>query len=151
MSIIGNDENDLRVLPLCRSIFKEMPEGYWHIYPMEAKFTDNHPAYSKIIKQMPPKNVERKLESLLSEIALDTYNILDCHDYGRVEIRVDKDDNPYVLELNPNPSINIEDMVPWSAETVGMDYGAFLEEIIKMAIKRYKNKPPYYHLQTNLM
>ena len=100
---------------------------------------------------MPPKNVERKLESLLSEIALDTYNILDCHDYGRVEIRVDKDDNPYVLELNPNPSINIEDMVPWSAETVGMDYGAFLEEIIKMAIKRYKNKPPYYHLQTNLM
>jgi len=32
-----------------------------------------------------------------------------------------------------------------------MDYGDFLEDIIRMAIRRYKNKPPYYHLQANLM
>ena len=91
------------------------------------------------------------MESLITEIALDTYNILDCHDYGRVEIRVDEDDNPYVLELNPNPSININDAVPAVAELIGMDYGDFIEEIIRMAINRYKNKPPYYHLQTNLI
>ncbi|MBI3366214.1 ATP-grasp domain-containing protein [Candidatus Roizmanbacteria bacterium] len=37
------------------------------------------------------------------------------------------------------------------AELMGMDYGDFLEDIIRMAIKRYKNRPPYYHLQSNLM
>jgi D-alanine-D-alanine ligase len=148
VTIIGNDEDDLRVLPLSRSIFKEMPPGYWHIYPYAAKWTED-PAYQAIIQQQPPKNISRRLESLLTEMALDTYNILDCHDYGRVEIRVDDQDNPYVLELNPNPSINIGDIVPASAELIGMDYGKFLEEIIKMTIRRYKDRPPYYHLQTS--
>lgn len=152
VTIIGSDEENLRVLPLSRSIFKEMPAGYWHIYPFDAKWSEseNNP-YNKIIVQRPPKNIDKKLEALISEIALDTYNILDCHDYGRVEIRVDEYGNPYVLELNPNPSIDINDCVPASAELVGMDYGKFLEEIIKMTIRRYKDKPPYYHLQANLI
>jgi len=150
VSILGSDETDLRVLPLSRSIFDKMPKGYWHIYPFKAKWEDN-PIYNKIVTQKPPKNISRRLTSLITEIALDTYNILDCHDYGRVEIRVDKNENPYVLELNPNPSININDCVPGVAELIGMNYGDFLEEIIRMAIKRYKNRPPYYHLQANLM
>lgn len=150
VSIVGSDETDLKVLPLSRSIFDRMPKGYWHIYPFKAKWEED-PVYKKIMVQRPPKNISKRLTSLISEIALDTYNILDCHDYGRVEIRVDKNDNPYVLELNPNPSININDCVPACAELIGMDYGDFLEDIIRMAIKRYKNKPPYYHLQSNLM
>jgi D-alanine-D-alanine ligase len=91
------------------------------------------------------------LESLITEISLDTYNILDCHDYGRVEVKIDKNDNPYILELNPNPGININDCVPACGELIGMDYGDFIEEIIRMAIRRYKNRPPYYHLQGNLL
>ena len=150
VTIIGSDETDLRVLPLSRSIFDKMPKGYWHIYPFKAKWEED-PIYQKIIIQRPPKNISKRLASLISEISLDTYNILDCHDYGRVEVRVDKNDNPYVLELNPNPSININDCVPACAELVGMDYGDFLEDIIRMAIRRYKNRPPYYHLQANLM
>ena len=149
VSIIGSEEDDLRVLPLIRSIFDKMPKGYWHIYPFEAKWSTD-PVYDKcIMVQRPPKNVSKRLMSLISEIALDTYNILDCHDYGRVEIRVDKNNNPYVLELNPNPSINIGDCVTNSAKLIGMDYGAFVEEVIRLAIKRYKTHPPYYHLQSN--
>lgn len=148
ITIMGNDEDDLRVLPLTRSIFKAMPEGYWHIYPYDSKWTEDA-AYKTILTQCPPKNISKRLEVLLTEIALDTYNILDCHDYGRVEIRVDAEDNPYVLELNPNPSINVGD---YSFMELGsMQYGDFLEQIIRMAIKRYKNRPPYYHLQPNFM
>lgn len=150
VSIIGDNETNLRVLPLSRSMFDKMPKGYWHIYPFDAKW-ESDAAYKKIVTQRPPKNISKRLTSLISEIALDTYNILGCHDYGRVEIRVDKNDNPYVLELNPNPSINIEDCVPACAELIGMDYGDFIEDILKMAIRRYKNKPPYSHLQASLI
>lgn len=150
VSIIGSDEIDLQVLPLSQSIFNQMPKGYWHIYPFEAKWHEEK-AYKKILVQRPPRGISKRLSSLISEIALDTYNILDCHDYGRVEIRVDVQGNPYVLELNPNPSININDCVPACAELANMDYGDFLETIIQMAIRRYKNKPPYFHLQTNLL
>jgi D-alanine-D-alanine ligase len=148
--IIGSEEDDLRILPLARSIFDALPSDLWHIYPFEAKYTESE-AYKKIVVQRPPKNIGKKLETLLGEIALDTYNILDCHDYGRVEIRVDKHNNPYVLELNPNPSIDAEGTTVASAEVIGMDYGDFLEEIIRLAIKRYKDNPPYYHLQPNIL
>jgi len=148
--IIGSEEDDLRILPLARSIFDNLPSDLWHIYPFEAKYTDGG-EYNKIMVQRPPKNIGKKLEQLLGEIALDTYNILDCHDYGRIEIRVDKNNNPYVLELNPNPSLDAEGTFSASAEVIGMDYGDFLEEIIRLAIKRYKDNPPYYHLQPNVM
>jgi len=147
--IIGSEEDDLRILPLARSIFDDLPEGLWHIYPFEAKYTDGG-EYKKIVVQRPPK-INKKLEQLIGEIALDTYNILDCHDYGRIEIRVDKNNNPYVLELNPNPSLDAEGTFSASAELIGLDYGDFLEEIIRLAIKRYKDNPPYYHLQPNVM
>lgn len=148
--IIGADDDDLRILPLARSMFDNLPSNLWHIYPFEAKYTDGG-EYNKIVVQRPPKNIGKKLEQLLGEIALDTYNILDCHDYGRIEIRVDKNNNPYVLELNPNPSLDAEGTFSASAEVIGMDYGDFLEEIIRLAIKRYKDNPPYYHLQPNVM
>jgi len=149
VTLLGNDD-DLRVLPLSRSIFSNMPKGYWHIYPFDAKF-GKESVYSSIIVQRPPKNISLKLASLITEISIDTYNILGCHDYGRVEVRVDKNNNPYVLELNPNPSIDKGDCVPAVADLVGLDYGDFLEEIIRLAIERYKNKPPYYHLQANII
>jgi len=148
--IIGMDKDDLRILPLSRSVFDELPQDIWHIYPFEAKYTEES-VYDKIIVQRPPKNISKKLETLLGEIALDTYKILDCHDYGRIEIRVDKNNNPYVLELNPNPSLDNGGFFAESAEMIGMDYGDFLEEIIRLAIKRYKDNPPYYHLQPNIM
>ncbi|MFA5318264.1 MAG: ATP-grasp domain-containing protein [Patescibacteria group bacterium] len=151
VSILGSEEDDLRVLPLSRSIFSKLPKGYWHIYPFEAKWNENSIYKKCITVQKPPKNINKKLATLIAEIALDTYNILDCHDYGRVEIRVDKNNNPYVLELNPNPSINTDDCVAQVAKLAGMDYGDFIEEIIRMAIERYKNKPPYYHLQTKFL
>ena len=36
VSILGNWADQQRVLPLSRSIFNRLPEGYWHIYPYEA-------------------------------------------------------------------------------------------------------------------
>ncbi len=143
VSIVGNDDN-LQVLPLSRSLFDKMPKGFWHIYPFESKFGDN-PVYDKIRMERPAK-IPDKLAKLITEIAIDTYNILDAHDYARIEIRVDKDNNPYVIELNPNPSIGSDACTPICAALAGYDYGDFLELILASAVKWYRNKPPFYHL-----
>jgi D-alanine-D-alanine ligase len=145
VSIIGNDET-LRVLPLNRSNFSSMPEGYWHIYAYDAKWKDKKNPY-RHIKQECPAKIPKKLNSLITEISIDAYNILDCHDYGRVELRVDADGNPFVLELNPNPSINCGDCVPDCAKLQGMNYEDFIDEIVHLAIQRYKGAPAYHHLQ----
>jgi D-alanine-D-alanine ligase len=135
---------------LARTIFDQLPEDYWHICSYDLKFGKTSLYEQYLVTQIPPKNVNYKLLKLITEIALDTYNILDCHDYGLVDIKLDRDDNPYILELNPNPPINKGNRLPIAAELIGLNYGDLLEEIIALTIKRYKNKPPYYHLQPNL-
>lgn len=137
--IIGRDYDDYEVLPLSRSIFKNMPEGYWHIYTYEAKW-NNPKLLEKITIQRPANNLNRRLESLISEIALDAYSILECQDYGRVEVRVDAFNNPYVLEINSNTSLHPKSSIPQVAKLINMDYGELLETIIYSAIKSYKSE-----------
>lgn len=97
-------------------------------------------AYEKIILQRASKSINLKLESLITEIALDAYKIMQCRDYGRVGLRVDKDGNPYVLEVDTNPPLNEQTELVRAAKLTGMKFGDVLEEIISLAIKRYKNK-----------
>ena len=56
----------------------------------------------------------------------------------------------FILEVNPNPSINMGDCVPNCAEMTGLKYEDFIEEILREAISRYRARPPYYHLQSAL-
>ncbi len=151
VSILGNIVGSQRVLPLSRSVFTAMPEGYRHMYPYEAKFLGSEVHKAHIEVQRPPKGVPGRLVSLISEIALDACNVVGCSDYCRAEVRVDRKGNPYVLEVNPNPSIGPTDCVPSVAGLSGMDYGEFLEEVLRLAIQRYKNRPPYYHLQMSAL
>ena len=149
VSIMGNEER-VKVLPLSRSLFNEMPAGFWGIYPFKAKWTNEDPVYDKIKIERPAK-YSQKLTALISEICLDAYNIFDCHDYARIEVRVDRLGNPYVLEINPNPSINRGDCVPNCAEMIGLRYEDFIQDILKEAILRYQERPPYYHLQSSIV
>ncbi len=154
ISIMGNDDDkNIQVLPLSRSMFDNMPDGMWHIYPFEAKWGEKAAghyagAYDAITVERPAK-LPAKLTKYIREIAVQTYNILDCHDYGRVEARLDKKGRPYILELNPNPSINRGDCVPNCAETLGVPYNTFIANVLELAIIRYIKKPPYFHLQVS--
>ncbi|MCX6790617.1 MAG: ATP-grasp domain-containing protein [Candidatus Gribaldobacteria bacterium] len=136
--ILGNDEDDLQVLPLSRAIFKDMPLGKWHIITNEMKISSQPLTEWGITLQRPPKNIDKKLETLITEIALDTYNILECRDYGRVEIRVGQDGNPYVLELNANPPLVPSSSISDVAQLAGLGYEELLEKIISLAVKRYQ-------------
>lgn len=147
VSIMGNEER-VKVLPLSRSIFDDLPPGVWGIYPYQAKWDDSS-VYEKIRVERPAK-YSQKLTALISEICLDAYNLVDAHDYARIEVRVDKQGNPYILEVNPNPSINRGDCVPNCAEMTGLKYEDFIEDILNEAIRRYRARPPYYHLQSAL-
>jgi len=135
--ILGNDEN-IRVLPIIRSVFDAMPPGFWHIYGSDAKFETHDSPYNKIKVEKRPK-ISDKLRTLLSEISVDAYTLFGLQDYGKVEIRVDKLGNPYVLEVNPNPPIEKDYLYAVSAEAGGMNYENLIEELIYMAVKRYRD------------
>ncbi|RJP29475.1 MAG: ATP-grasp domain-containing protein [Candidatus Omnitrophota bacterium] len=84
-----------------------------------------------------PAKISKKLENKISELALMTYNAVECRDFGRIDFRVDEKDNPYVLEINPLPSLSTEDVFMLLAQNKGMTYAQMIGKILNGAFKRY--------------
>jgi D-alanine-D-alanine ligase len=72
--------------------------------------------------------------------------------YGRADIRVNKNGEPYFLEMNPNCGIFYKESEAGSADFIllndpTMKHDAFLEHIIACAIKRHKAKVNKYEVR----
>ncbi|MBT7072097.1 MAG: D-alanine--D-alanine ligase [Anaerolineae bacterium] len=82
---------------------------------------------------------EEPLYSELSMLAEKTWKILECRDGGRVDIRLDENGCPQVLEVNTLPGMHpTHSDLPIIAAHAGMTYAALLDEILGYAIKRMK-------------
>lgn len=84
-----------------------------------------------------PARLSQELNKKISELALKTYNAVECRDFGRVDFRVDNEGNPYILEINPLPSLSTEDVFMLVARNTGVSYEEMVGKILKSALKRY--------------
>jgi len=84
-----------------------------------------------------PAKISAELKNKLDELALKTYQAVDCRDFGRVDFRVDSEDKPYVLEINPLPSLSTEDVFMLLAKTIGITYEQMIGKILFSAFKRH--------------
>jgi D-alanine-D-alanine ligase len=84
-----------------------------------------------------PAHIDAALGKKISELAIKTYNAVECRDFGRIDFRVDKDGNPYVLEINPLPSLSTEDVFPLVAKQIGLTYEQIIGRILDSALKRH--------------
>lgn len=140
---LWGNKDEVQVLPLVRSVFDKLPESLWDIYHAQSRGPDKKKAYEAIRLEKPAR-IPKKLATLISEIALDVYNLFDCLDYAKVEIRTDRHGNPYVLEVNPNPPVGPEDTMAICAGLDGYSYEEFVEELILVAVQRYRESAPIF-------
>ena len=70
-----------------------------------------------------------------SNIAKRTYRALDLSGYARIDIRLDDEGRPYVLEANPNPNLAYGEDFAESAEKTGVSYEALLDRIIRLGLR----------------
>lgn len=84
-----------------------------------------------------PARISQDLKKRLSETALRAYEAVECRDFGRVDFRVDNEGNPYVLEINPLPSLSTEDVFTVVAQATGSSYEDMIARILKCALKRH--------------
>ena len=67
-------------------------------------------------------------------------DFLNENDFGRVDFRVDSKGNPYVLEINPLPSLSTEDVFMLVAKNIGISYEQMIGKILDSALRRYNLK-----------
>lgn len=84
-----------------------------------------------------PAPIDEALACRLRALALRTYRAVDCVDFGRVDFRVDAEGVPYVLEINPLPSLSTEDVFMAVAKAIGVPYAEMLRRIVEAACRRH--------------
>lgn len=84
-----------------------------------------------------PAQIGDALAKKLADLAVKTYKAIECRDFGRIDFRVDEKGNPYVLEINPLPSLSTEDVFMFVAKALGISYNEMLCRILETALKRY--------------
>ena len=89
-----------------------------------------------------PAPIPEPLAKRLQELALRTYQAVECRDFGRVDFRVDERGNPYVLEINPLPSLSVEDVFVFVAKTKGLTHYQIINRILDAALARCGLVPP---------
>ena len=88
-----------------------------------------------------PAKLESTLEYQIKDVALKTYNILRCKDWSRIDIRLDRNGVPNIIEINPLPGIlpdpNENSSYPKAARAGGLNYDEMIQSVLYQACKRY--------------
>lgn len=88
-----------------------------------------------------PARLDPETEKRVKEVAMRTHRAVGCLDISRTDIRLDKDNIPYVLEINPLPGLDPkESNFPIMAYAAGMKYEDLIEAIILSASERIRSQ-----------
>jgi D-alanine-D-alanine ligase len=117
VGIIGCEE--LTVLP----ILELKPHNKFYDY--EAKYTPGMTDF--IIPADFPVQVENKIKTMAEK----AHKICHCHGVSRVDMIVDENNIPYILEINTSPGMTDQSDLPAQAKAAGINFEQLVEIIMR--------------------
>ncbi|MEN8138703.1 MAG: D-alanine--D-alanine ligase [Bacteroidota bacterium] len=111
-----------KVLP----VLEIKPKHFFYDY--ECKYTSGMSEYEV------PADIPEEVSLRIQNYALDAYKAVGCSSYGRLDFRLDKDLNPFCLEINTLPGLTSTSLLPKAAKSIGMNYDQLIELIIKNSL-----------------
>ena len=137
--VLGNGA-EARVLPIVGMNFGALPEGALPIYGFEAKWLWDRPEEPLQIFEC-PASISDALRLEIEDVVLRTFMALGCRDWARVDVRLDGEGRPNIVEVNPLPGIlpdpTENSCLPKAARAAGMDYDALIGACLHAAAARH--------------
>ena len=139
VALIGNEDNT-EILPIVEIMYDNFPDDIEHLYSYEAKWIlDTKDNVFDVFEC--PAAIDNNLGKQIKDTVLQTYNVLRCKDWSRIDIRLDKNGIPNVIEINPLPGImpdpNENSSFPKAARVAGINYNELIQRVLFEACKRY--------------
>ena len=117
------------VLPISEIDFSEMPSGSWPIVSFAAKWHSDSPEYAGT-QPVCPAAIDDALRVRLVETASAAWRAVGGRGYGRVDLRVDREGQPWVLEVNPNPDLSTDAGLANMARAHGWTYDELVLRVV---------------------
>ena len=132
----GNDPTSPVMLsvPLSEVVFKCGPDMRWPIYTFAAKW-DEHSEDFKASPLQTPVWIEPPVWDRVRQLSALAYKLIGLRDYGRVDLRLTEDGQPYILEVNPNPYLMSSMLVDGMA-AIGRKHNRMVTDLVRLAASR---------------
>lgn len=98
------DNQGLMALPVAEMVYTPQPGVDWPIVSYESKW-DIGSADDLAMQPRCPAQIPSALAEQLQSLALQAFQLVGCRDYARVDLRLDDNQQPYIMEVNPNPDL----------------------------------------------
>jgi D-alanine-D-alanine ligase len=138
VAVLGNG-TEARALPIIRYLFETLPEGALPIMGYEAKWVWDAPGQTFEVLECPAR-VSTALSLRIADTALAAARALGCQDWARVDVRLDGQGVPNVVEVNPLPGIlpdpTDNSCFPCAALAAGMSYDELIQAVVRIAWRR---------------
>ncbi|MDH5569906.1 MAG: M20/M25/M40 family metallo-hydrolase [Nitrosopumilus sp.] len=126
VGLLGNSPN-IDVLPIVE-INLDNPDQIQTITDKKKK--------GGVEKTCPAKLSKAKAEEMM-QMCKKAFSCLGLNDYCRVDFRMDKDENLYILELNSMASLGTGGSFYYAGQTAGYTYDSLINKILDVATIRY--------------
>lgn len=93
-------------------------------YDYDSKYFSNKTEY------LCPSDLSEQQEKNIRTIAMKAFNLTGASDWARVDFILDKDKNPYLLEINTVPGMTSHSLVPMAAKAAGMNFEKLVLKIL---------------------
>jgi len=135
VGIIGNPTEHYQVLTIIEEDYSALPPEYPQICGYEAKWLPDSPYWQ--IKSI-PANLPEDTEQFLVASCIKLFERLECKDYARFDWRLDSNQTPRLLEVNPNPGWCWDGHLAKMAKFDNISYSQMLNKILKACENRFK-------------
>lgn len=95
------------------------------LYDYKAKYESESTQY------FCPSGLDEAAESHVKKLAMDTFKLLNCSGWGRVDFIIDDSGQPYVLEANTIPGMTDHSLVPMAAKADGISFENLVVQILE--------------------
>ena len=133
------EKPELITLPIAELQFQKSDDpNRWPIVTYKGKWDPDSDEFAP--PQYPALNVSQPLQDELARLATEVFHLLGGRDYMRVDFRVKPNDEPFILEVNPNPDISPEACLRHAMNLVGMTWDDFIVQMVANARGRTRPK-----------
>ncbi|MFW2437822.1 MAG: D-alanine--D-alanine ligase [Arenicellales bacterium] len=94
-------------------------------YDYEAKYLSDETSYTC------PCGLSAELEEGVQKLATRAFEVSACSGWGRVDVLLDENQSPYLLEVNTVPGMTSHSLVPMAAKQVGLDFNQLVLRILE--------------------
>ena len=121
------------VLPIAEMTFVDYPPGKPKIVGYSAKWNENAPEFTATQRRF--GSLEPETRDALTAVAKKCWALFGLRGYARVDVRLDYEGVPWVLEVNANPCLSRDAGFASAATEAGFRYRHVIEMILHAAIR----------------